>query len=1480
MNKQYRLVWNKARRIVQVASELAHRPEGGTASSTRAGATSAHLTLSPKGLSFAAWIALGMVSVIAPVSAGQVTGLITADPNAPGNQRPTVLGSPGNAALINITTPSKAGVSINQYSAFQVDSTGAVLNNSRTNTQTTLAGTIGGNPWLANGSARVIVNQVNSSAPAALGGYIEVAGDKAQVVIASPSGIAVDGGGFLNASRVTLTTGTPVVSGGALEGYRVSGDGVIQVSGNGLDASRADYTDIIARAAVLDGTIYAQQLQLTLGANQVSVDQSQITPIAGTTQGGLGGAVPAFALDSSALGGMYANKIVLLANEHGVGVRNAGTIAASTGEVVVTTDGRLENSGRLQSQSDTTVLAAAGISNSGTISATNTLSITTPQDVDNSQSTLNAGRIAVDAASLRNQGGTIAQTGLQGMSLQAGALSNRNGGSIGTTRGGSPMAEAGDSGDGSSSPSGSTPPPSTESGASGGGNTAPSDGSNSGATPVAPLADGILHIAGLLDNDGGRISAAAGFDLTTANGLTNDGGQLGLRQLTVTGGDLSNRGGMLTIDGPAIIHGDNVLNDAGTLNVADALTINVQNLSNRGGTITHSDVDATTLSVANTWDNTDGTLASNAASLTVNSSLFINDGGHLNHAGTDGLTLTIGTWRGASGTVATAGATTVQAGSIDHRGASLSATQIHLTAANVNNEGGTIVASGDQANTLTVSGALDNSNDGTIASNADLAIQADTLGNVNGTIQHAGDGTLRIDASTLSGSGGAIQSNGALLLTGNTINLRGGTTSAQAITIDTGALTTAGGNLAALGSGLLQIHARGLLDNTDGRIGTNGGLQLVADTVTNTNGGIQTAGADATTVAITHAFTNANGQLATVGSTTLRAGSVDNTGGTIAAGSSDALTLTVDGLLTNDAGNLLGNSNLALTAGTLSNHGGTIQAQQAIDATVAGTLDNSQGGAIIANGNLDVQAATLLNANTLVTDPDAAPQGLHGQHVTLQVSSLDNTAGAIQASNGLAITGGALTNAGGVLDGQGDVTISGTSLDNSGHGQVIQHGDTGWLSINLTQALGNTAKGLIGAKGTASLHAGAIDNSGGTIYAGNDLTLASDGTLNNTNSGLLQTNGNLAVSAVTTLDNSAGHIDASGAATITAAAITNTDGQMLAGTTPGGLDTAITDAALTVTATGAIANQGGMIGNRGSDVILQAASVDNSSGGTVVAQRDLTLDNVASFNNTGGTTYATRDLSFQNPNAILDNTGGQFGAGDTATLNLAAITNSSGGHMQANTLALTTPTLTNDGGTVKGALVQATFGTLNGIGQIYGAQELDAHVTGDYTHLAGQRLESDGVLSLIVDGTLTNQGTLQTPGELDLMAASLINTNGAVINASADDGSGVANIHVSGSVDNQQGATLEGDTLNVSATTLTNTGNIVGDVVTVDANTLTNGRDLGTTQGGPAATAAVDYGEGFIGASQALNLHVASLANLDAQLYSSGDLSIAADAAG
>jgi len=316
-------------------------------------------------------MALGQSTLVSTIQAQ-----IMVDTNAPSSQQPTVLEAGNGVPLVNIQTPSAAGVSRNTYQQFDVNTSGAILNNANTNVQTQLGGWIQGNPHLTHATARVILNEVNASDPSQLQGWVEIAGQRAELVIANPAGITCNGCGFINAERATLTTGTPIMHGSNLEGYRVRG-GSIAITGAGIDTRSSDYTTLIARSVAVNADLWAQQLQLITGSQEVSVHDYSITSAITPDQN-----TPTFALDVSHLGGMYAQKIVLRGTEHGVGVRNAGTIGAQAGELVVTSAGRLENSGRLHAQNDTR-LSADHVINTGTISAEDTLNIHANQTIDN-----------------------------------------------------------------------------------------------------------------------------------------------------------------------------------------------------------------------------------------------------------------------------------------------------------------------------------------------------------------------------------------------------------------------------------------------------------------------------------------------------------------------------------------------------------------------------------------------------------------------------------------------------------------------------------------------------------------------------------------------------------------------------------------------------------------------------------------------------------------------------------------------------------------------------------------------------------------------------------------------------------------------------------------------------------------------------------------------------------------------------------------
>lgn len=191
---------------------------------------------------------------------------IIADQHAPNNQQATVLQTSNGIAQINIQQPNQHGVSRNQFTQFDVDNKGAILNNSLQDTQTQLAGMVTGNPWLVKGEANVILNEINSQNPSQLNGFIEVAGKRAEIIIANPAGISCQGCGFINAVNTTLVAGKALTQDGAIAGYEIN-NGKIVISGRGLNNSQSDYTRILARAVEVNSRIQANKLEITTGKN-------------------------------------------------------------------------------------------------------------------------------------------------------------------------------------------------------------------------------------------------------------------------------------------------------------------------------------------------------------------------------------------------------------------------------------------------------------------------------------------------------------------------------------------------------------------------------------------------------------------------------------------------------------------------------------------------------------------------------------------------------------------------------------------------------------------------------------------------------------------------------------------------------------------------------------------------------------------------------------------------------------------------------------------------------------------------------------------------------------------------------------------------------------------------------------------------------------------------------------------------------------
>ena len=658
---------------------------------------------------------------------------IVADPNAPRGQQPTVLQSNNGLPVVNIQTPTRAGVSVNQYRQFDVGEKGAVLNNSHRNVQTQLGGWIQGNPWLARGEARVIVNQVNSADPSRLNGYVEIGGRRADLVIANPAGINVNGGGFINANQVTLGAGNAVIQDGQYVGI-TAGSGSLNIAAGGLDTSRNDYTNLIANAVNVNGGIWANRLSVQAGGSSADTATQPNT----------------FAIDTGALGGMYAGTIHLMVNgAEQNGIRNAGQIFARAGEVRIDAAGNVVNSGSMVATGEATTPAmvriqSQGLDNSGSIAA-NQLALNQTR-ITNSGHLLSAGEAQIQTGALHNSGqisgarlavdtpflhnsGTLQQTGLQGLALHSAQLTNS--GKIGY-----PEPESSDATGNSGGQNGNaqiSPAPST---AQGGGSVA-----THATTPIA-LAEGKINVQ-RLDNTG-NIIANGGIDLSNTAQLSNQG-QLNLNQLTAMGETLNNAHGKISAQ-HADISVRQFHNQQGQV-AAEQMRVDSQRLDN-----THGSLDAQALQLsAHTLDNSNGAIRSDKNSqLTLSGSL-----------------------KNQQGQISSAGAVSIQG---------------HATASpTLNNDQGSILVGEQlsiQAQSLTGKGEIASGKDADIAVRNDFTTENNftagrkltlrTEGNLTNRHQLHGDEAVVIAARQIDNqAGGVIQSGRSTQLTADNITNRG-----------------------------------------------------------------------------------------------------------------------------------------------------------------------------------------------------------------------------------------------------------------------------------------------------------------------------------------------------------------------------------------------------------------------------------------------------------------------------------------------------------------------------------------------------------------------------------------------------------------------------------------------------------------------------------------------------------------------------------
>jgi len=354
---------------------------------------------------------LVVLLVLEPFSFAIAGGIVVA-PGAPATKQPTVEAAPNGVPVINIVKPSASGVSHNQYDQFNVATKGVIINNSSRPGVSQLGGAISGNTNFSGGpEARLILNEVTGSSRSNIEGYTEIFGYAAQYILANPNGISVNGGGFINTPKATLTTGVPRLDGsGALLGLDVR-RGDVLIDGQGINADNIDAFEIVSRTAKINAEIHAKQLNIIAGQGSYNPTTGQATALAPD-----GSAAPTVVLDSTALGGMYAQRIKFVGTEAGVGVNLHG-LTQATENLTLTADGKVEikgtaSSGKdlaLGSTSDSVVVSGKVVA-AGKAALTAGNAVETTEPVGSDAPVIKAGSVAIDAGSVNNRSMIVADT--------------------------------------------------------------------------------------------------------------------------------------------------------------------------------------------------------------------------------------------------------------------------------------------------------------------------------------------------------------------------------------------------------------------------------------------------------------------------------------------------------------------------------------------------------------------------------------------------------------------------------------------------------------------------------------------------------------------------------------------------------------------------------------------------------------------------------------------------------------------------------------------------------------------------------------------------------------------------------------------------------------------------------------------------------------------------------------------------------------
>ncbi|QVQ28286.1 hemagglutinin repeat-containing protein [Achromobacter deleyi] len=1344
-------------------------------------------------------------------------------------QKPTV-GVTNGVPVINIAPPSAGGVSNNRYTQFNVGPSGVVLNNSGGASQTQLAGQVAGNVMLGNQRAATILNQVTAPNPSQLMGTLEVAGNRANVIVANPAGITCNGCGFLNADRATLTTGRPQVGPDGSIALDVAA-GKIRVEGEGLNGTGASQVDLIARTLEINAGVWADRLNVTAGAARVDYATGAVSAQAGE------GPAPEVALDTAALGGMYANSIRLIGTEAGVGVNVGGNLVALTGDLQVSASGdvRIAPSAAVQAARDLRLAAGRDLAVDGVAQAGGGAALAAGRNAEIKGAVGAGGAVEVDAAGDVNvaaQGALQAQGALRvaagqdltlGGSLLMGgqdvrAESGRNvriGGNA-STPGATPPANGGTGTGGSAA--GGTSSGGTGAGAGAGAGGSATDGAASGASGGAAQAG--ADSSGLVTARGG-IALTAGRDMTLPGQVTAAGAlhaQAGADLTTGASAQLQS-GGPATIRAGANLRVGGLVGTRGDVSLMAGRDASVSGKGAATGRLAMEAGRDLRLEAPSQWD-AEGAAAAKAGgdmalagALRANGDTALAAGGKLAidgavSAASGGMYISAGgdVSVGAQAQVAAAGSVGLNAGGdLQSLGKVTSLKDLSLQAARNLTLNGETLATGNlrlqAGQALTASSASRAQADGSVMADAGNALLAGMLiagqsAQVSTRDNLRVDGTLLADAGTLKALGGGDLTLGSasVLQAGRQLDARAGGKLVADGTLsgETDILLSAGANAELNGktvaNGILRAEA-----GADLTIGQAGLAQGSGKLFLGAGQDLRVAG----TAGTADMGQGADGILQA------QAGRDLFVTGIVTAGTPATLSATrdlgIDGTVAALAGSLTADAGGQLRVGAA----GRMQAAQNLAARSGGDLDSD--GVIVAGGGLTLMAtgdARLGGTAAALGEAAAGNLLVGGRDVTVKQGGQVQAAGTLtaQAQRDLVAAGALASVQDLMLTAARDARVDGTAASDA----------------NLTLAGRNVAVGAAGlaqAAGTLSATAQGTLLAAGSMLAGITQTLiAGDGMTVDGTVAALQ--GDL------TLDTLGGNL------VLGAASNQQAGGRLVA--TAGGALQALGSAAagqgMTLRA-GTDATLGGIAATQAGNVTVNAnGNLTTTSNARIQAAEAIDLQAGGALQNAG--ILSAAGVATLLAGTALNNTGSVLAGGDINATALGALGNA--GRFIAGVGedgALSLP------GSVK---LTAAFITHPGIS----AAGKDLTLAAGGMDLSGGNLSAIGKLALTSPGDIATRNSILHGGTLDIAAATLRNQGGKLTSA------GDAVLKLGGELDNSTGLIAAAGGVRIEASRVGNAG--------------------GTLAGGDltlATPGTIDNRGGLIQADETLTLNAASLDN-------------------